>query len=55
MKNEKYKKCFTTTIKLFTFIFCIWKMIYLALKHSPRKSSFAIKFIVKFFLVFQDI
>ena len=34
MKNEKYKKSLTATIKFFTFIFCMWKMIYFALKRT---------------------
>ena len=39
MKNEKYKKSLTTTIKLFTFTFCIWKRIYFARKHSLGKCN----------------
>ena len=43
-KNEKrkvYEKFndITTTIKFFTLIFCIWKRIYFARKHSLGKFS----------------
>ena len=53
MKNENYKKSLTTTIKFFTFVFCIWKRIYFARKQSFGKWSFAITFLVKFFECFR--
>ena len=38
MKNEKHKESnnVTTTIKFFIFVFCIWKRIYFARKHSLK-------------------
>ena len=39
MKNQKYKESLTTAMKFFTFIFCIWKRIYFAQKHSLGKCS----------------
>ena len=46
MKNKINNE--STTIKLFNFIFCIWKRIYFAWNHSLGKV-YAITFQVKFF------
>ena len=39
MKSIRKVKKVTTTIKLFTFIFCLWKKMYFARKRSLGKFS----------------
>ena len=34
IQNEKYKKNQTTTVRFFTFTFCLWKSIYFVHKGS---------------------
>ena len=60
-KNEKRKilekfNNVTTTVKFFTFIFCMWKRIYFARKHGLEKCSLYYYISSsKVFLVLQDI
>ena len=55
IKNGKYKKNLTSTVKFLNFIFCIWKRIYIARKHSLGKCSSYNDISRKAFLVMQDI
>ena len=57
-EKRKYKKSKNVkpTIKLFTFIFCMYKRTFFARKYSLGKYVlYTITILVKFFLVLHDI
>ena len=44
IQNEKYKKNQTTTVRFFTFTFCLWKSIYFV--HKGSLGTHIITFVV---------